>query len=191
MWSLSGTKCSLGRQRVVPALAPFVPTLFQGTRNASDESTHSFTGGQDSSHLTLLIGPTPIRGDHAAICLRANSMGVDSLPSLGPFVLRDTWKPKTKKYPLGIPIESACAFTGLCRGPGRGSSLHDRGNTIVSDLFSRLERKLATSRERPRLSAKGPRGKLLYANKADQRAFKIAYFLFETSSQVAFVTYKL
>lgn len=38
-------------------------------------------------------------------------MGVDSLPSLGPFVLRDTWKPKTKKYPLGHPYSKALALS--------------------------------------------------------------------------------
>jgi len=108
---LSGTKRSLGRQRVAPAIAPLVRIIFTGTRNASDESSpFSLPGGQESSHLTLLIGPTPIRSIYVAIRLRANLMGVDSLPSLGPFVLRDTWKPKTKKYPLGHPNRERLRF---------------------------------------------------------------------------------
>ena len=61
----------------------------------------------------------------------------------------------------------------------------------MSDLFSRLERKLATSRERPRLSAKGPRAKLLFANKGGQWPFIIPNFLLKTRREIAFIAHEL
>jgi hypothetical protein len=45
--------------------------------------------------------------------------------------------------------------------------------TMCLTCFVGFERKLATQRRRPRFSAKGPRAKLLFANKGGQWPFII------------------
>lgn len=138
-------------------LAPLAKaTLFQETRNASDEPA-PFLGRQLRSYLPLLSK----RLRSPAILPDCPSGPLDRscfAPPLGPRLFEAHGNQKQKiKFTLGnLTDESVRGFLGLCRGPGRGSSPKDRDSRCVLFVWARAQARLNEEDRAPRPKRHAP-----------------------------------